>query len=60
MMVRQFDSGHEPSLANACTVLKSIHGDGKALSVLKAKPSASPVEDAGFQIYVLARRGNEF
>jgi len=60
MMVRDFANGREPALKHACAVLKSIHGDGRATSVLPSKPSASPIEDAGFQVYVLARCGNEF
>eukprot|EP00629_Pelagomonadales_sp_RCC1024_P003275 CAMPEP_0119296040 /NCGR_PEP_ID=MMETSP1329-20130426/50370_1 /TAXON_ID=114041 /ORGANISM="Genus nov. species nov., Strain RCC1024" /LENGTH=280 /DNA_ID=CAMNT_0007296969 /DNA_START=171 /DNA_END=1010 /DNA_ORIENTATION=- len=56
MMVRDFANGREPALKHACAVLKSIHGDGRALSVLTTKPSASPVEDVGFQVYVMNRK----
>mmetsp|Transcript_2840 Transcript_2840/g.8279 ORF Transcript_2840/g.8279 Transcript_2840/m.8279 type:complete len:674 (+) Transcript_2840:328-2349(+) len=56
MMVRNFANGREPTLKHVCEVLKSIHGDGRALSVLTTKPSASPIEDAGFQVYVMNRR----
>mmetsp|Transcript_21897 Transcript_21897/g.65609 ORF Transcript_21897/g.65609 Transcript_21897/m.65609 type:complete len:654 (+) Transcript_21897:316-2277(+) len=44
----------EPTLAAACVVLRSIHA-GDALG-LEVKPSASPVKDAGSQIYVMNRK----